>query len=98
MIHRFHGEEVRYPGIPQNCSQCHVGNSQTLPLKDGLQMVKNPAAPINPTPPTTNACLSCHNETPAWQHAAANISALGESCSVCHGAGKEFDVSKVHAQ
>ncbi|MBI4891527.1 MAG: hypothetical protein HY821_12950, partial [Acidobacteria bacterium] len=58
----------------------------------------NGLAPINPTPPATNACLSCHNETPAWQHAASNISTLGESCSVCHGTGKEFDVSKVHAQ
>lgn len=98
MIHRFHGEEVRYPGILQNCSQCHVGNSQLLPLKEGLQPVKNGKAPLNPTPAATNACLSCHNEMPAWQHAASNISTLGESCSVCHGAGKEYDVNKVHAQ
>ncbi len=98
MIHRFHGEEVRYPGILSNCSQCHTNNSQQLPLPAGLLPTKNGLAPINPTPPATNACLSCHNETPAWQHAASNISTLGESCSVCHGTGKEFDVSKVHAQ
>lgn len=98
MIHRYHGEEVTYPGILKNCNQCHVGNSQLLPLKEGLLPTKNGLAPINPTPPATNACLSCHNEKGAWQHAASNISTLGESCSVCHGAGKEFDVNKVHAQ
>ena len=32
MIHRFHGEEVRYPGNINNCAQCHVGDSQGLPL------------------------------------------------------------------
>jgi OmcA/MtrC family decaheme c-type cytochrome len=98
MIHRYHGEEVRYPGILSNCAQCHTGNSQNLPLQPGLLPTKNGEAPINPTPPATNACLSCHNETPAWQHAGSNITALGESCSVCHGANSEFSVSKVHAQ
>lgn len=38
------------------------------------------------------------NETLSWQHAAANISTHGESCPVCHGAGKDLDVSKVPAQ
>jgi len=98
MIHRYHGEEVRYPGRLNNCNQCHTGDSQGLPLKEGLMPVKNGLAPINPTGPVANACLSCHNEPVAWQHAAANTTKLGESCSVCHGRNGEFSVSKVHAQ
>ncbi len=97
MIHRFH-EEVRYPGILRNCNQCHVNNSQTPPLDAGLLPVKDGPAPFTPVPPTTNACLGCHNTPEAWSHAMANTTALGESCSVCHGNTSEYSVSKVHAQ
>ena len=98
MIHRFHGEEVRYPGNINNCSQCHVNDSQSLPVAGGLQPVTNGQAPLNPTPPTTNACLVCHNDTPAWAHASGNLNEIGEACSVCHGRNAQFSVSKVHAQ
>lgn len=98
MIHEIHSAEVRYPGILSNCSQCHTGNSQNLPLKEGLLPTKNPQAPVNPTPPATNACLSCHNTQEAWSHAVANTTSLGESCSVCHGANSTYSVGKVHAR
>jgi len=98
MVHRIHGEEIGYPGVINNCSGCHVNDSQSLPLASGLRTVANGMAPTNPTPPTTNACLSCHNEMSAWQHARANTTELGESCSVCHGKTAEFSVGKVHAQ
>lgn len=98
MIHRVHAEEIRYPGVISNCTQCHEGNTYTLPVAAGLGSVANPKAPLNPTPPMTNACLSCHNEASAWQHAATNISVLGESCTTCHGQGRDFDAAKVHAQ
>lgn len=97
-IHRIHGEEVRYPGNITTCTQCHENGTQFLPLRDGLMSTANKTAPVNPTPPTMNACMSCHNELPAWQHAAANTTALGESCSVCHGPSADFSVAKVHAQ
>ncbi|MFN7921691.1 MAG: OmcA/MtrC family decaheme c-type cytochrome [Bryobacteraceae bacterium] len=98
LIHRIHNEEVRYPGNVTTCTQCHLNNTQLLPLREGLMNVTNPAAPMTPAPPATNACLSCHNETPAWSHAAVNTSRLGESCSVCHGPNSDFAVAKVHAQ
>lgn len=98
MIHRIHGEEARYPGVISNCSQCHINGTEVPPVSSALLKTVNGMAPITPTPPVTNACLSCHNEAQAWRHAAANTSDLGESCSVCHGAGREFGVSKVHAQ
>ena len=97
-LHEVHAEEVRYPGNIRNCAQCHVNNSQNLPLSDALLNVTNPVAKVNPTPPTTNACLACHNTTSAWTHAQANTTSLGESCEVCHGASAEYSVAKVHAQ
>jgi OmcA/MtrC family decaheme c-type cytochrome len=98
MIHRFHAEEVRYPGIITDCAQCHVNGSQSLPLQAGLLPVKNPAAAGGTVAATTNACTSCHNTPEAWSHAKANTTVLGESCTVCHGSSGEFAVSKVHAQ
>lgn len=98
MIHRYHGEEVVYPGNLRNCNQCHVGDTMSLPLPDGLLPTKNGVSPVNPVQPMTNACLSCHNETTAWSHAAANTTALGESCSICHGRTSDKSVVKVHAQ
>jgi OmcA/MtrC family decaheme c-type cytochrome len=98
MIHRFHAEEVRYPGIITDCAQCHANGSQSLPLQAGLLPVKNPDAVGGSALPTTNACTSCHNTPEAWSHAKANTTTLGESCTVCHGSSSEFAVSKVHAQ
>jgi OmcA/MtrC family decaheme c-type cytochrome len=97
MIHRVH-EEARYPGVLTNCSQCHEADSQSLPLPSGLRPVANGLAPVDPTPPVTNACMVCHNTTTAWSHAAANTTQLGESCAVCHGRDSDLSVNKVHAQ
>ena len=74
-----------------------MGNSQAAPAK-GVLPVKDGFAPFTPVPPTTNACLSCHNTPEAWSHAKANTTDLGESCSVCHGNTSEYSVNKVHAQ
>ena len=98
MIHRYHGEEVRYPGNLTNCNQCHVNDSQSLPLDAGLMKVTNPAAPYNPVGPVTNACTACHTSMETWSHALANTTTLGESCSVCHGSSADYAVTKVHAQ
>jgi OmcA/MtrC family decaheme c-type cytochrome len=97
MIHRFH-EEARYPGNLRNCSQCHVNNSQFPVVRAGSLPVVDGLAPISPVPANTNACMVCHNTPEAWSHAQANTTALGESCTVCHGSAAEFSVSKVHAQ
>ena len=97
MIHRSHSEVVRYPGNLYNCSQCHVNDSQSLPLQAGLLPVANGMAPVDPTPVMTNACLSCHNEDAPWQHALSSTTKLGESCVVCHSRTSEFSVAKVHA-
>jgi OmcA/MtrC family decaheme c-type cytochrome len=114
MIHRIHtGHEmtrtytvggnnynhVGYPGDRRNCNACHVGDSQQLPLGEGLRNVSDPAGFMTSVPPETAACTSCHDGKSATAHAAVNTSEThGESCSVCHGPNADFSVNRVHAR
>jgi OmcA/MtrC family decaheme c-type cytochrome len=98
MVHRVHSAEIGYPGRLQTCTQCHAAGTMNLPLSDSLLNVTNPAGLVTPTPPSTNACLSCHNTKAAWSHAVGNTTTLGESCAVCHGGTADYSVAKVHAQ
>ncbi|MBI4908660.1 MAG: OmcA/MtrC family decaheme c-type cytochrome [Acidobacteria bacterium] len=90
--------EVGYPGILSNCASCHVGTSHQLPLKDNLLQVTDPRGFIPKVNPETNACLGCHASRAAASHALANTTALGESCSTCHGVNGDFSVARVHAR
>ena len=90
--------KIGYSARLQRCDNCHVNNSQNVDGKEILNQVKNPRGLLNPTPPITAACGSCHTNRQAWSHALANTTQLGESCSACHGANSEFSVSRVHAQ
>jgi OmcA/MtrC family decaheme c-type cytochrome len=91
-------DEVRFPGDRQNCEECHVNGSQELPVAEGLIQVTNPRGFINPEGPATAACTGCHTGVEAASHALANTTTLGESCSACHGADREFSVGRVHAR
>jgi OmcA/MtrC family decaheme c-type cytochrome len=86
---------VGYPGILQNCQACHATGGEQLPAK-GVLPVSDPNGPMKSMPPSTAACLSCHDKVEAASHAMANTTALGESCATCHGPSGDFSVSKVH--
>ena len=88
---------VLYPAELNRCDMCHVNNSQIPPIPGTHISTNNPRFVLNPTPPTSAACLGCHQSIEAASHALINTSELGESCSVCHGANAEFAVPKVHA-
>ncbi len=97
--------DVGYPAMSptgstqymQNCSMCHVNGSEAnLPL--GLNQVTDPQGWINPVQPIASACSGCHVAKDAAAHFLANTDALGESCTVCHASGAQFDVDKMHAQ
>jgi len=90
--------DVGFPGKRNNCSMCHVNNSEQLPLPETASKVNNPRGLIPVMGPETAACTSCHTSKAAAAHAVVNTSALGESCSACHGPSAAFAVSKVHAQ
>jgi OmcA/MtrC family decaheme c-type cytochrome len=113
-LHRGHAEESEYtvygfgnvahdlrfgyPGDLRNCNACHINDSQQLPLKGARLPVKNPRGLLDPTPPETASCISCHTTTFAASHALANTTRLGESCAACHGKNAEFSVDKSHAR
>ena len=91
--------EVRYPNRLSNCASCHVDGTQALPLPGRLLATMTPRDRIDPAPPVTAACLSCHTRLSAAAHADLNISErFGESCDVCHGSEAEFSVEKLHAK
>jgi len=89
---------VEYPGDLRNCDACHVNDTQQLPLPADVLPTVTPWDWWTPTDPAAAACLSCHDDDEAASHAAANTSFIGESCSVCHGEGKDAAVNKVHAK
>jgi hypothetical protein len=90
---------VEYSGDLRNCEACHVDDSYTLPLPDGMLDTPESATSILlPLMPEASACLSCHDNDSAAVHADSNSTDLGEACATCHGTGKEYSVEKVHAR
>jgi OmcA/MtrC family decaheme c-type cytochrome len=97
--------EVRYPvmtptggvGDTAKCYMCHVNNSEAV-FPIGKNNVTDPQGKFSPMPATTSACTACHMSLSALSHAVSQTDPkFGESCDVCHGAGKDFDVLKEHA-
>jgi len=86
----------------QNCQMCHtqvngVNTEENLPI--GLNAVVDPEGWYTPAQATGSACSGCHVSKPEAAHFVANTDpTLGESCSVCHASGAQFDVDAVHAQ
>ena len=53
---------------------------------------------VGSIPPIQDACLSCHDDPSTAAHAATNTAPGGaEACATCHGEGRAFAVSTVHA-
>jgi OmcA/MtrC family decaheme c-type cytochrome len=97
--------DVRYPvmtptgGVADTtkCYMCHVNNSEAV-FPIGKNNVTDPQGRMSPAPATTSACTACHGSLSALSHAVAQTDAkFGESCDICHGVGKDFDVLKEHA-
>jgi OmcA/MtrC family decaheme c-type cytochrome len=91
--------EVGYPGDRRDCQQCHLANTNLVPLPAGAIGQTSPRDYITTQPATTAACLSCHDTKAAAAHALINTSStLGESCEACHAKGMQAGVDKVHAR
>lgn len=109
MVHRLHtGEEltrpylefneILYPGDRRNCEACHKAGTYGVPLPEGTLPTDTPNDFAPSWPPASAACLSCHDTIDAAAHAYVNNAPFGEACAACHGTGREFAVSKVHAR
>lgn len=98
MLGSVNYQEVRFPGDTRVCSTCHVGTTYSPEAVGAVAPVASPGSFTATTQPITAACLGCHDTKDAASHALANTSALGESCSACHGAKAEFSMDKAHAR
>jgi OmcA/MtrC family decaheme c-type cytochrome len=88
---------IEFTGDLRNCDACHVNGTQNLPVADGALPTITNNAWWTPMAPQAAACLSCHDGDDAAVHAYTNTAFFGESCSTCHGEGREASVDKVHA-
>ncbi|MCJ7440099.1 MAG: hypothetical protein MUO25_00770, partial [Thermoanaerobaculaceae bacterium] len=90
--------EVLYPGDRRNCEACHLPGTYDVPLPDGVLPTQTPRDFVPVWQPASAACLSCHDSVDAAAHAYVNTAPFGEACASCHGAERDFSVSKVHAR
>ena len=96
-------EEVFFPGDRRNCAKCHVNDSYELPLPSTNANTVAPREFYSPLGPAASACLGCHDSEDAAAHAYLQTATFpsgksSEACAACHGEGKDFSVSRVHAR
>ncbi len=92
---------VRFPGDRADCVKCHDKNTYLLPLPKGVQPATATTSKgqlVATVQPIAAACTACHDAASVKGHASLMTTSAGnETCDVCHGEGKEFAVSQVHA-
>ncbi|MBI2425829.1 MAG: OmcA/MtrC family decaheme c-type cytochrome [Candidatus Hydrogenedentes bacterium] len=92
---------VGFPGKRESCAVCHEEGTYELPVtEDALStFVVNGEEVVRDVLPERAACTTCHDSLLANVHAIvmSDIGGGVETCAVCHGPGKDFDVEKVHA-
>jgi predicted CXXCH cytochrome family protein len=68
------------------------------PAADGDNLCGTRSSLVASILPVASACTSCHDSPDARAHAEIMTTASGaESCSTCHGTGRDLDVEVVHA-
>jgi OmcA/MtrC family decaheme c-type cytochrome len=90
--------EVRFPGDLAYCQTCHLEGTYDVLLSD-LQptIITQGDEVVSETLPARSVCTSCHDSNAADGHAELQTTTGGtETCQVCHGPGREFDVAEVH--
>jgi hypothetical protein len=97
--------EVLFPMDVRNCTKCHESTeaacSASSPCGFGQECVGGKCSNTAWKTATTRACLTCHDSAPTHFHAVLNTLNPGtpgaqESCTVCHGPGRELAVDRVH--
>ncbi|MGH2605934.1 MAG: OmcA/MtrC family decaheme c-type cytochrome, partial [Anaerolineales bacterium] len=97
----FDFSQIFFPGNLAQCETCHVPGAYDLPFPAGVQptIVTQAGRVISSISPARSVCTSCHDGAPAGGHIDLMTTDDGlETCEVCHAAGREFDVVKVHGE
>jgi len=100
--------EVLFPGNLASCVTCHAKDTYLIPPYPGavvgtlvthLDPSSGSVVPDGRLGPITSVCSACHDGDAALAHIASQTPPDGsESCAVCHGEGRPYAVSKVHAR
>jgi hypothetical protein len=94
-----------FPQDVRNCTKCHTDAggkcSATAPCGVGQACMSGTCVNQSWLTPSTRICTSCHDEQAVFGHAALqswtdSAGKIVETCDVCHGAGAQFSVDKVH--
>ena len=86
------GEFPAMPGGVQQCVRCHGNDAWKQPTER-----EHPSASV-PVRAWGDVCGSCHSSDAALAHISVQTSTAGaESCAICHGPGKEWEVDDMHA-
>ena len=91
--------DVVFPGDLADCQTCHLPGTYLLPLANGVQptVIQQAGSLVSSTPPIRSVCTSCHDTEAVASHAELQTTTSGvETCEVCHGQGKDYDVASVH--
>jgi OmcA/MtrC family decaheme c-type cytochrome len=91
-------QEIRFSGDLRDCTTCHVNNSYQPDNIGAVAAVASPGGFTPTTLPIAAACQGCHDDRSTASHALANTTALGESCTACHGQSSDFSMDKVHSR
>lgn len=91
---------VVFPGLRQDCEMCHLPDTYSVPTPDEAlsTIIKQGGNVVAEVLPQSAACTSCHDGMLSSFHAMLNSDpeAGVETCAVCHGSGKDFDVEALH--
>jgi OmcA/MtrC family decaheme c-type cytochrome len=103
MIHRIH-MGASLPSVVAGGAFAYWGSATSRSDFADVRFPRSPAscaachAAGTSETPRTAACTSCHDDPSALAHAQINTSAAGvEACNVCHGPGRLYSVSAMHA-
>jgi OmcA/MtrC family decaheme c-type cytochrome len=91
--------DIVFPGNLAACQTCHLPGTYGLPLPKVVQpaLITQAGKVVSTISPIRSVCTACHDSKATAGHAELQTTAAGlETCEVCHGAGKEFDVTQVH--
>ena len=91
--------DVVFPGDLAACETCHIPGSYDLPLPKGLHPTTTSQGGeiVTSVLPDQAVCTSCHDNAETDGHAELQTTTAGvETCLVCHGPNREFDVTKAH--
>jgi OmcA/MtrC family decaheme c-type cytochrome len=89
--------EVRFPGILSDCQTCHLEGTYNVPTNLQPTVITQGGEIVSQTGAGQSVCTACHDSQAAIGHAQLQTTVGGvETCQVCHGPGRQFDVIGVH--